>query len=139
MNYVGNPIAYLGVYLVAYGIIGFAAWIDHKERRVPNWLWLAGLPLAAYSIWIRDMALDAWLLCPFLGIVLLLGFKKKMGMGDAKGLIWLSVCIGVIPAFVVWMIALTTLPRKGERLPFMVHLAIGMGLTFGLMLGWMHG
>lgn len=128
--------------LILVAVLASAAVIDLKERRVPNWLVLAGalLAICIYAVTDRDYLPEALLAAVAAGSLLLLAallYPTGMGMGDVKLAAVMGLYLGgktvsaLIVALVVGSLAgLIYLVRHGragrkQTMPFAPCLAVG--------------
>lgn len=96
------------LWLLAFGIGGFAAWRDWRTHSVPNWLWLLGLALAAPLLLLEAFkeplhALIRWgCFLGFLAATWALWRTGNFGAGDAKGFSFFALILSPVGYFDVW-------------------------------------
>lgn len=126
-----NHELYLGLLIWTTLIYLYAAWWDHNQHRVPNWIWFfAMIPIPSTFI-IRDYAWDM----VFIPIIIIMCYifwvKEKWGAGDVKGIIILSFLIGSFPTVLIMGFAIISV-MKNRNVPFMVPIVCSLGL-YGLL------
>lgn len=136
-----NVWIYRFFYLFAVGILAYAALWDHRQRRVPNALWLAALIPVPAALTIRDLTMDAVFLPVLFIVCLALRFQMSWGMGDAKGIVWMGLLLGSFPAIMLTILAIALtafIPKKELKgMPFMIPLGMASVLGLGLMMIWL--
>jgi Flp pilus assembly protein, protease CpaA len=120
-------------------VLGVAAWVDVRQRRVPNGALIWGAAVFVLLSSDKTMGQIEWhLLGALIGLLVYLPFyaKKSMGAGDIKlmalvgvylgppGVLMVSLYAALVGGVMALLFVLTQV--FGRRLPFAV--AIGMGV-----------
>jgi Flp pilus assembly protein protease CpaA len=136
--FTGKDGPYFFAYAYAVLILLYAAWWDSNEYRVPNWVWLASLPLALVCSSVQP-TWSVLLIIPIFAA--LVGFRLlgSWGMGDVKAVGFALLTVGVIPAILALGAGLLAgVFGKGSRIAFLPRyvsslLAVGFTLWVGLI------
>lgn len=131
-----NTAIYWIAYFATLGILWCAAYVDVRERRVPNFLWFIALIPIPLVFLNRLWMIDIFFIPLILMFSVLLWKRKIWGMGDVKGIAYIGLMLGALPTILIVLLAYFVVPKKPNQ-PFMLHLFIGTLIASGGIFVWL--
>lgn len=131
-----NQTHYLVLYATVLVFILIACIYDIKQRRVPNLLWILGIPIAILGLVIRNLTWDIVYVPVIALCCYALVRSGAWGMGDAKGVTWIALTLGALPAIFIVLVAWSLMPKKKPEQPFFYPVLLAMVLVGGLVMIW---
>lgn len=128
---------YVTIYILSTILIIVACIYDLCYRRVPNWLWLIGLPITIYSLFVRNLTWDLVYVPVIMLACYALVRSGAWGMGDAKGITWLAFTIGALPTIFIVLISWLIMPKKIPEQPFFFAAMNAMVAIGGFLPVWL--